>query len=108
MQCFRVANAASASDALILCSVLLGDHDKECLAASNVKLTRTVRAKWRELGDPGKRGDDIHDVNGTGPVAAEHQHCHNLPHLSHPSLSGIRKLQVASAVSLKPEVYVMP
>ena len=84
---------------------------QQCLAASNVKLTRTVRAKWRELGDPGKRGDDIHDVNGTGPVAAEHQHCHNLPllpHLSHPSLSGIRKLQVASALSLKPEVYVMP
>ena len=53
-----------------------------------------MRAKRRELGDPGKRGDDIHDVNGTGPVAAEHQHCHNLPHLS---LSGIRKLQVPKA-----------
>ena len=39
--------------------------------------TTTVRAKWRELGDPGKRGDDIHDVNGTGPVAAEHaEHQH--------------------------------
>lgn len=81
------------------------------LGCQQCELARTVTAKWRELGDPGKRGDDIHDVNGTGPVAAEHQHCHNLPllpHLSHPSLSGIRKLQVASALSLKPEVYVMP
>ena len=49
-----------------------------------------MRAKWRELGDPGKRGDDIHDVNGTGPVAAEHQHCHNLP-------------QFGSSKCLKPE-----
>ena len=64
--------------------------------------TTTVRAKWRELGDPGKRGDDIHDVNGTGPVAAEHaehQHCHNLlqSDLPHLSLLGIQKSKVHEA-----------
>ena len=64
-----------------------------------------MRAKWRELGDPGKRGDDIHDVNGTGPAAAEHgehQHGHNLlqsdlSHLSHLSLLGIQKFKVHEA-----------
>ena len=72
------------------------------------KLPPTVRAKWRELGDPCKRGDDIHDVNGTGPVAAEHQNYHNLPQ-SATSVT-LRNSEVQSAWSLKPQacVHVMP
>ena len=63
------------------------------------KLPWTVGAKWRELGDPGKRGDDIHDVNDTGPVAAEHKHCHNLPQ-SATSVT-LRNSEVQRAWSLK-------